>query len=223
MNNKQVLSEKQEEFIDYLIQHSKQGKTRIPSISEISKDLGISSACLREQLELAKNLGLIKIQPRKGIEILPYQFSPAVIKSLYYAIKLDRKYFDQFSELRNHLEKSFFIEAVKLLDEDDISKLNSLVESARLKLEGDPIQIPHNEHRKYHIHIYSKLNNRFLNGMLEAYWDTYELVGLDVYTDLNYLELVWDYHQQIIDAIEKKEIEKAYDLLIDHIQLIYQR
>lgn len=223
MKNNQILSDKQEEFINYLIQHNDRDKNRLPAIGEISKELGVSAACLREQLELAKNLGLINIQPRKGIEVLPYRFTPAVIKSLYYAIKIDRSYFNQFSDIRNHLEKSFFNEAAQLLDDKDISDLNELTERARTKLMGDPVQIPHIEHRQYHLLIYSQLNNTFLNGMLEAYWDTYEMVGLDVYTDLAYLESVWEYHQRIVDDIEGKDFDAAYDQLIEHMKLIYQR
>lgn len=223
MNKKSILSDKQEEFINYLIRKRQDPNARIPAIGAISEELGISAACLREQMELAKNLGLIAIQPRKGIEILPYSFTPAVIKSLYYAVKIDKNYFTQFSDLRSHLEKSFFIEAVSLLSTSDIQELKALTQSAKNKLLSDPIQIPHSEHRKYHMLIYKQLNNIFLNGMLEAYWDTYEIVGLDVFTDLKYLEDVWNYHQRIIDNLTLEKFNIAYELLIEHMQLIYQR
>jgi len=223
MANHPIISDKQEEFINFLIRKINQTDKNIPSISEISKELGISTACLREQIELARNLGLIRTQPRTGMEILPYSFTPAVIKSLYFALKLDREYFKQYSEIRNHLERSFFKEAAALLKEEDIRRLNELIQTAFKKLNGNPVQIPHSEHRKYHLLIYKRLNNTFLNGLLEAYWDTYELVGLDVYADLKYLESVWEHHKRIVDYLNYKEIDKAYDLLISHMQLIYQR
>ena len=223
MNRFQVFSDKQEIFINYLIEKTKGKDQAVPSIGEMSQALGWSKACLREQIELAKNLGLIKIQPRKGIEILPYRFTPAVKKSLYYAIKVNRSYFEQFSEIRNHLERSFFKEAALSLTQSDFDELDHLTQSAEKKLLGNPIQIPHSEHRKYHLIIYRELNNTFLNGMLEAYWDTYEMVGLDVYTDLDYLNAVWDYHHKIVEHLKDKQIEDAYELLVDHMQLIYQR
>lgn len=223
MNSTKIFSDKQEEFIDFLIQKQKTDDNDIPSIGAISRELGISTACLREQMELARNLGLIKAQPRKGIEILPYSFTPAVIKSLYYAIKMDKSYFDQFSELRNHLEKSYFKEAANALQAEDLQNLMELTEKAQKKLHGNPIQLPHTEHRRYHVLMYNRLNNTFLNGLLEAYWDTYEMVGLDVYTDLNYQESVWEYHQNIVHHLKEKQIDKAYQLLLEHMQLIYQR
>ena len=77
-----IFSDKQSTFIVYLLSIEQSGKNNIPSIKKISQELGLSIPCVREQMELAKNLGLIKVQPRKGISILPYDFSPAVVKSL---------------------------------------------------------------------------------------------------------------------------------------------
>ncbi len=223
MNNRTIFSDKQEEFIDFLIKKSKSPDPSMPSIDAISKDLGMSTACLREQMELARNLGLIKTQPRKGIEIQPYSFTPAVIKSLYYAIKTNQTYFEQYSDVRNHLERSFFIEAARTLTPDRLQELSNLTRTAHEKLQGSPIQLPHAEHRRYHVLIYQGLNNVFLNGLLESYWDTYELVGLDVYMDLAYHESVWKYHENIVENLKQANFEAAYQLQLDHMELIYQR
>ena len=44
-------------------------------------------------------------------------------------------------------------------------------------LAGTPIHIPHKEHREFHTAIYRHLNNPFVLGILDAYWDAYEFVG----------------------------------------------
>lgn len=218
-----IFSEKQAIFIDYLLEYSLEKKVNLPSINQIGKDLGLSTPCIREQIELARNLGLIQIQPRRGISILPYKFTSAVTKSVYYAIKSNIDYFNQFSVLRNQLEKSFFIEAVKLLNEKDMKEIESIVKIAFKKLSGRPIQIPHNEHRSFHLKVYEKLNNVFVLGLLESYWDVYELIGLDLFTDMSYLEKVWNFHDLIARSIKEKEYLEAYKLLEDHISLIYER
>jgi len=223
MKNSNILSIKQSDFLEYILALAKDGKDNIPPIRQIGQDLGLSTPCVREQMELARNLGLIKVQPRKGISLLPYDFSPAVVKSLYYAIRSNMDYFQQYSILRNQLEKSFFIESAKMLDNSDIFAINSIVQRAVDKLNGKQIQIPHQEHRSFHLQIYSKLENIFVKGLLKSYWDMYELVGLDHFTDLSYLERVWDYHDRIIMMIESGEYKKAYQLLEEHINLIYER
>jgi DNA-binding FadR family transcriptional regulator len=223
MINQTLFSYKQRGLLDYFIEKAKNPKAKIPSIQKISTELGISTACLREQIELAKNLGLISTQPRKGIEILPYQFKPAVEKSLYYAINLDQSYFYKYSEIRNHLENAFFIESAKSLDDDSLNELKDLIKLAQNKLKGNPVQIPHQEHRKFHLSIYKPMNNVFLQGLLESYWDMYESAGLNLYNNLGYLINVWEFHQKIVENIELKNYDTAYLLLITHIGLINER
>ena len=218
-----IFSDKQRGLLEYLIEKAKNPHSEIPSIQKISSDLGISTACLREQMELAKNIGIIKAQPRRGIEILPYQFKPAVEKSLYYAVSLDQKYFHQFSEMRNHLEQAYFIESARSLDQNSINELKMYVNQAQAKLEGFPVQIPHQEHRKYHLSIFKPTNNVFLIGFLESYWDMYEQAGLDLYNNLEYLIIVWDYHERIIEEIESGDFESASKLLTAHMELIDKR
>lgn len=223
MQRSRVITSKQESFLNYLIEKSKRHNIPILSIKDISNDMGISTSSVRELLELARNLGFIKAQPRKGIEILPYRFNPAVAKSLYYAVKVDRKYYDQFSNVRNHLEKSYFLESAALLTTEDIARLLEFTKIAKRKLYDLPVQIPHQEHREFHLEIYKRLENVFVNGFFKAYWDTYELIGLNLYEDLPYLKRVWGYHQKIADNIQRGDLQIAYEILLEHMELIGQR
>lgn len=195
----------------------------LPSINDISNDLGISVASVREQLEVAKALGLVEVRPRTGIRRLPYTFSPAVRQSLSYALTADPNWFDAFSDLRNHVEESYWHQAVNTLTEEDKGELETLVARAWEKLHGTPIQIPHAEHRQLHMLIYSRLNNVFVEGILEAYWDAYEAVGLNVFADYTYLQAVWNFHQSIVDSIFSGDDDSGYKALVDHKDLLYHR
>jgi DNA-binding FadR family transcriptional regulator len=203
--------------------HNQNESQSLPPLAELSKTLNISVASLREQLEVARALGLVEVRPRKGIQKLPYKFSPAVRLSLAYALANDISHFEAFSDLRKHIEEAYWYESVIKLTSDDLSYLNSLIESATDKLNGDPIQIPHLEHRELHLTIYKRLNNEFVFGMLDVYWDAYESIGLNVYTGLTYLQEVWQFHRQIVDAICNKDYELGYRLLLEHTDLLYHR
>ena len=145
MQNSNIFSEKQSLLIEYLVSKYKKGEFKLPSIHEISKELSISVSSLREQLEVVKSMGLIEAQPRTGIHLLPYRFMPAIEKSVLFATLLDRRYFYQFSELRNSIERSYFKEAVEKLTQEDIKELRFCVKIAEQKLSSDPIQIPYLE------------------------------------------------------------------------------
>lgn len=210
------------EFISYLARRC-DGSPRIPSLIELSQQLQVSVGKLREEMEVARSLGLIEVHPRTGIRALPYSFFPAVNASLQYAIACDGNAFHQFGELRIRVEAAFFAEAVGALKEPEFIRLRELVASARQKLSAQPALIPHDEHRELHMTIFSKLNNPFVSGLLEAYWSAYEAEGLSLYADFHYLEQVWDFHDQMIEAITRGELGQAEDAFRKHTKLLRHR
>lgn len=212
------------DFLKYLASYTNGDQSdQLPPLSSLSKELGLSVASLREQLEVAEALGLVEVRPRTGIRRLPYSFSPAVRQSLAYAIDLDRGFFEKFAELRNHIEASFWMPAVERLTPADHAELNELMAQAWKKLQGSPVQIPHSEHRQLHLLIYRRLDNLFVLGILEAYWEAYEAVGLNLFTDYAYLTEVWTYHQHMVDAIVKGEYDAGFQALVEHKDLLYHR
>jgi hypothetical protein len=58
---------------------------------------------------------------------------------------------------------------------------------------------------------------------LETYWEIYEEVGLAVFTDFNYLQTVWKYHQKMVESICNNDYSTGYQALIDHMDLLQQR
>jgi DNA-binding FadR family transcriptional regulator len=213
------------EFIDYIANctSEEKGSSRLPSLNDLSKQLGLSVSRLREQLEVARAMGFVEARPRTGIRRLPYTFLPAVQHSLSYAIALDRDNFESYSDLRKHIEAAYWYRAVEKLTQEDQEALKALLSKAWKKLRGDPIQIPQNEHRELHLLIYRRLDNPFVLGLLEAYWDAYEAVGLNVYADYQYLNEVWKYHESMVQSICDGDYEGGYKALIEHTDLIYHR
>jgi len=109
------------------------------------------------------------------------------------------------------------------LHEEDVAELKKLVNKAWEKLRGTPAMIPHQEHRDLHLMMYCRLDNVFITGILEAYWEAYEAVDLNVFTDYTYLTDVWEYHANIVEAIEHGDYDHAHQLLLDHTELITVR
>ena len=120
------------EFLRYLASHAPWkidpfDPHHLPSLNELSQELNISVASLREQLEVARALGLVEVRPRTGIRRLPYTFVPAVRQSLTYAVTNDQSLFLAYSDLRDHLETAYWEEATCLLTPEDHQKLQKLM------------------------------------------------------------------------------------------------
>ncbi len=211
------------DFLRYLLEQQYKPGDRLPSLNDLSEETGIGVGKLREQLEVVRALGLIDAAPRRGIVRTEYDFLPPVRLSLLAALAIDPSHFEAFSGLRIHLEMAYWNEAVVLLTDDDKQYLRSLVEQALCKLSQPRIQIPFQEHRNLHLAIYRRLDNPFVIGLLEAYWDAYEAVELSTYADYQYLTQVWDYHQRIVDAVCDDDVQLGKQLLAEHMQLLDSR
>lgn len=211
------------EFLRYLALHE-EAQNKLPSLSDLSRELGVSVASLREQLEVARALGLVEVRPRLGTRRRAYSFTPAVRQSLRYALVLNDEHFRKYSELRNHVEFAFWYEAVGKLTNEDKTELRAIVIRAWEKLRRTQIQVPHEEHRNLHLLVYSRLDNPFVTGILEAYWDAYEAVGLNVFTGgYDYLQEVWKYHEEMVEGICTGNFGAGYEALVKHTDLLYHR
>lgn len=207
-------------FLKYLIDTEAVPGERLPALSDISDELGISVGKLREQLEVARSLGLVSVRPRLGIQREPFDFSLSIINGLLFSLAMDEATFEQVSQLRQVLEAGFWDQAVALLITEDKTRLRELVDEAWVKLRGEPIHIPNNEHRLLHLTIFSRLENPFVQGLLAAYWDAYEASELTRFVSYAYWVEVWTYHERIVEALCNNDFALGRQLLVEHFSLL---
>ena len=100
-------------------------------------------------------------------------------------------------------------------------ELEQLVAQAWDDLNGTPIRIPHAIHRRLHLAIFKRLENPFVTGLLEAYWNAYEAVELASYADLAYLREVWTYHERIVNDLRAGKFDNALIAFVEHTQLLH--
>jgi len=205
--------------LKYIADATRQDKP-VPSISELSAQLGISKASVREQLEVPKQLGFVEVRTRTGIQKQDFSLTRPLTLSMTYGLRVNPELFQEYASLRRKLEIAYWYEACALLEKSHILELQNLEESANWKINQRPVVIPSTEHRRFHLTIYQPLNNRVLNSVLETYWDLYEASQINYYRDHEYLESVWSYHRQMLDSIESRAYEKGYEALVTHFDLM---
>jgi DNA-binding FadR family transcriptional regulator len=208
------------DILRYIIQHQLQPGDRLPTLAELSQEMGVSISKVREDLAVARTLGLVQIKPRTGILVQGYNFAPTATLSVLYALGLDQSCFHDFSQLRKHIELSFWHEAVTQLVPQDFEALRRLVIQARDKLNRTPAAVPVQEHRALHLTFFKHLPNAFVQGILEAYWVAYEAFGLALYADLSYHREVWDYHERMVECLARGDVDGSYRAMADHMTLL---
>ena len=209
------------DFLNFIIRQGFQPGDRLPSIQELTDDthLDMSANKVREQLEVARMMGWVEVRSKRGTRIKEYAFTPAVRLSALYALACGER-FESFASLRNHVEAAYWNEACALLTHTDLDSMQGCIDSANQKLDSPPIHIPNPEHRLFHLSVFTHLENPFVLGILEAYWDLYEEVGVNRYMDYSYLRQVWDYHSRILRLIRSGDFDLARTAFIEHTSLL---
>lgn len=208
------------QFLNYLIDKQVSPGDRIPTLQEIGTDLGISVGKLREQLEVARNLGLVSVRPRVGIQRESMDFSKAILPTVLFSLGTGEATFSQFSQLRRAVETELWAPAVVKLTTADKTQLRDIVDEAWTKLRGEPVHVPNGEHRQFHLKIFSRIENPFVKGLLDSYWEAYEASELTRFANYQYWLNVWTYHEQIADALIANEYDLGRQLLIEHFDLL---
>lgn len=208
-------------LLDYLAEAAEK-HLPLPSIPEIGRQLGISTSALREQLEVARQLGVVEIRPKTGMSLRDFTLTPALMLGLNYSQKINPQTFDHLSDLRKNLESAYWSEAAPLLARDEVAALEELVHLAKQKIARVPIQIPQEEHRNFHLGIFQHLKNDFVYSLLESYWTLYQTSDLNMFMDKAYLETVWDYHQKIVDCLKARDFARGHEALLAHMDLVKQ-
>jgi DNA-binding FadR family transcriptional regulator len=207
-------------FLRYLVDSQVAPGERLPTLNQIGKELGVSVGKLREQLEIARGLGLVSVRPRVGIVREPFDFSQAVLAGVLFGLGTGEAHFKQFSDLRQAIEIDFWDTAVRGLTSEDKTYLQLLIDRAWGKLKGSPIHVPNEEHRQLHLGIFCRLENPFVQGMLAAYWDAYEASELTRFAPYDYWLEVWEYHEKIVAALVANEFAAGLALLKTHFGLL---
>lgn len=209
------------DFLNYIVRQGFQPGDRLPSIQELTNDshLDMSANKVREQLEVARTMGWVEVRSKRGTRVKNYAFTPAVRLSALYAMACGES-FESFASLRNHVESAYWNEACALLREEDLNVMQACIDGANEKLDSPPIHIPNPEHRLFHLTVFKHLDNTFVLGILEAYWDLYEEVGINRYMDYSYLRRVWDYHAIILGHIKNNRFDDARLAFIEHTRLL---
>lgn len=210
-------------IIDNDLQMSEGEEIKLAPMDELAAEMGISRGKLREEMVVAQAYGAVEMRPGDGTYVRPFDFYTAIRTLVLYGTAYDWKNFDHLYRLRVQLEITFWQEAVQLLTSEDHEDLQRIVEQSEQKLTGVPVEIPHKGHRDFHLLIFRRLDNKFVQGLLRAYWDAYEAVGLQRYFDLSYYEKMWTSHRAITEAIIAGQYGRGQEVLVQHFTLLENR
>ena len=209
------------ELLNYLAE-ARCRNAAIPTIPELSEALGVSTAIVREQLEVARRMGIVEIKPGVGIQGRDFNLTQSLVMAMRYGVAVQPQLFEEYADVRRHLEMGYWYEAVTQLTQADTADLLDQVAQAFQKINQKPVLVPSEEHRIFHLTIFRHLKNPIVSSLLETYWDLYRDSSWIYSMDQGYLQEVWRQHEKIAKALEAREFEVGYNLMVAHMDLVQQ-
>ena len=168
---------------------------------QLAQKLGVSRTPIREAIRKLELEGLVIMIPRKGAEVA----------------HITEKDMKDVLEVRSTLEELVVELAIKNVTDEKIEELkcaNKVFESAIVS--KDAVNIVEAD-VKFHDILYSMTNNARLIQIINNLREQMYRYRLEYIKDRQTRNTLIQEHQEIIDSIEKKDIERAKKAILVHI------
>jgi len=227
IKNKNLSKEIVNQIIDSIKDNSLKIGDRVPSEIELTNIFKVSRGTVREAMKSLENFGLIEIKKGKGTFVTNINID-FFLKKLMPFLVFSKEDLKNFLDIRMLLEIYGIEEAVKNANERDIELMEK--ELLALKKEFDHMKNQdkdfYESYKEYiehdiefHILIGESTKNTILAKLLESVRLVYfeqqikGIRGISFPPERGYLE-----HKRILEAIKKRDAEKAKSEMRKHIE-----
>lgn len=186
----------------------------LPSQRELSEQLGVSRASLREALSSLSALGLVSVQPGKGVFV---QASAPASSSFAWPYAEQVSASDTF-QLRYALEGFAAGQAALAMTAHDIDRLQANVEAMRVELKAGRFEAAAQLDFAFHQHLLQACGNQAMLQVITASQDIFlESQKLPFIRPERAME-TWEEHRKILRALARRSQAGAQKAMQEHIR-----
>jgi len=219
IGSKLTLSQRIERTIESAIREKKLvAGDKLPTEREMCESFGVSRTALREALRRLSARGLVSIHKGSGMYVKELKIEEAIkTLNLYYDLKFDRNLLSQIIEVRMKFEPQIAgLAAISRSDEDLAEMRENLV--AFENCNPDDTQKEADLDNKFHLIITKATSNPIMQVTMEPIYSLLPRMRNYIYGNIDgEKENTLRYHRQIFEAIRNRDIEKATDVMRDHL------
>ena len=189
---------------------------RLPSESQLAQQFGVGRQTTREALRLLELSGFITIQKGGNGGAFIKDTIHATIRDLFLdAFRMHKASIEELTQARLELERPILRQAVKNHDADDIAALKKNVAQAAARLETGRTATEENIH--FHRLIAKASKNFVFVIIMECIMAVHSNILTDKEPSLETSRNVLMSHQELLDALETRDIERAEELFGRHL------
>lgn len=172
---------------------------------EIAEKLGVSRTPVREAMAKLQAIGLIERTPGKyGTRVRAISLSEAL----------------QILQVRLILESAALEIACVTATEEDLKPLRALLETERQRIDSGEFVLLKEEGWRFHEKLIALTGNRTLQELATQVHDRFSSQIVSVPPSREREDLSYQDHTELVDAIERRDAERAKQIIRRHIQRV---
>ena len=168
---------------------------------QLANKLGVSRTPIREAIRKLELEGLVLMIPRRGAEVA----------------EITEKNLTNVLEIRKALEELAVTLACERITQEQIEEIREMAKEFEAKLASKDVTQAAEADAAFHEVIYKATDNERLIHLLNNFREQMYRYRVEYLKNKNYHKLLTEEHEEVIDAIEHKEKERAAKIISRHI------
>ena len=192
-----------------LILKSVETGEKLPTEKEMMDTLGVSRAVLRDALRVYETSGVIVSRQGSGRYAQMPNIGSQIINIWSIFIRSNPSLLLELLEIRSILETYSLPKVINKITIEQLQALNVQVNEMKRKVTlGQTFE---KNDREFHRILFSSTENSLLEQLLSAFWDLYDAAKVSSFREDLYI--LANQHQDILDAIMRKDLELSTQLM----------
>lgn len=185
--------------------------TKLPNEAQLAQQLGVSRGILREAFTVLEAQGYISRAPREGT-IVKRANGRELGAQLSSQLRAAR--YRELLEFREVMECRAVQNAIKLADDEAFARLQMFIS------EKPEAELPNSPDYYFHYHLAELSGNSLFMVFIDMYYDLIQEMATVSYKDKKRLRQQNQEHQQIMDALLKRDARAAVVAVRNHLRMV---
>ena len=194
---------------------------RLPTESEMLKQLGVSRSVLREAIGKLRSIGLLTVQHGRGTYVADGDALADCIKFVRSAMTISSRELVQFTELRGAIESYAARRGAETATGEQLDGLTALCRT--IDVEGLGEKETMRRDLEFHLRIVEIGGNRLMLDMLQAIQELILEAMVRTTESPRLQEYSQEVHMAIVDAMRARDPEAAESAVWNHMGLTVHR
>ncbi len=189
--------------------------SRLPPERELAEMLSISRPSLRTALKALSVMGIIRAKPGAGTYIadsLPEVFT----EPMHFMTLINQTSVEELFEARRIIEAGLAELAAERATAEDLVLLAQEIEGMREAINDPENFLKHDV--RFHQVMARAANNKLMSGVMDTIAQLLFHIRRQTINHASDLEDAIEWHQKIVEALRKRDVKRAKDMLSGHLR-----